>query len=66
MGTQFLDTVGVADRLGVTPQTLRRKRLTGDGPPYYKVGRSVRYSLTDLETWLSARRISSTSETVPA
>jgi predicted DNA-binding transcriptional regulator AlpA len=39
-----------------------RARLTGDGPPYTKVGRSVRYPATELLTWLDANRRRSTSD----
>ena len=41
---------------------LAKARMTGDGPPYRKVGRSIRYSPTELARWLKAREHRSTSE----
>jgi helix-turn-helix protein len=41
---------------------LAKKRVTGDGPPYRKVGRSIRYSPTGLARWLKSREHRSTSE----
>ena len=42
--------------------TLDRYRITGDGPKFAKMGRSVRYRRSDLDDWLNARLINSTSE----
>jgi predicted DNA-binding transcriptional regulator AlpA len=33
----------------------RQSRMKGDGPPFYKIGRSVRYRLSDVEAWLAER-----------
>jgi predicted DNA-binding transcriptional regulator AlpA len=42
----------------------QKARLTGDGPPFVRLGRLVRYRLSDVEAWLAARpRLRSTSET---
>lgn len=35
----------LAERWGVSPRTLQRWRLCGDGPTYAKFGRSVSYPL---------------------
>jgi hypothetical protein len=32
---------------------LRQARVRGRGPVYLRFGRSIRYKLADLETWLS-------------
>ena len=48
--------------IGMSDSFLRQARIYGDlpgrtpGPPYIKVGRSVRYLVTDLETWLAEHR----------
>jgi hypothetical protein len=43
----------------------QKARLTGDGPPFVRLGRLVRYRPSDFEAWLAARpRLRSTSETV--
>ena len=53
-----LDEVGAARYLNVSRSFLRQSRTTGDrpghapGPRYVKVGRMVRYRITDLEAWL--------------
>jgi excisionase family DNA binding protein len=47
-------------RLG--KQTLERFRLTGAGPNFCKLGGAVRYRRDDLDAWLKARTIRSTSQ----
>ncbi len=52
-----------AEYLGLSPSTLAKMRLRGDGPPYSKVGpRIVVYDVVDLESYLADRRRHSTSE----
>ncbi len=48
--------------LGKSTSWLAKSRLTGDGPPYVKVGRSVRYLKSGLETWLQSRAYSNTAQ----
>jgi hypothetical protein len=36
---------------------LRKKRLGKDGPPYLKIGRMVRYRVSDLETYFNDRLV---------
>ena len=43
--------------LGLHPQTLRNKRSRGEGPPYYKIGRAVRYIKEDLYAYRDARKV---------
>ena len=52
----------VAKRLGTSERTLERLRATGGGPRFVKVGRLIRYRESDLESWLAARTVQSTSE----
>lgn len=51
-----------AKHLRTTERTLERWRLTGDGPPFVKIGASIRYPLNELEKWLADRLRHSTSE----
>ncbi len=52
-----------AEYLGLSASTLAKMRLRGDGPIYSKAGpRVVDYDLADLESWLTARKRSSTSD----
>ncbi len=48
-----------------SPSTLAKKRLTGDGPPYTKLGRNVLYAKRDLDEFLASHRRLSTSEAEP-
>jgi predicted DNA-binding transcriptional regulator AlpA len=41
---------------------LAKARMRGDGPPFVKLGRSVRYRQGDLVQWLKTRARQSTSE----
>jgi len=51
----LLTTEQVANVLGIKPQTLRKKRLSGFSPiPYRKIGRAVRYIKKDVENYLAA------------
>lgn len=38
-----------------------RGRLEGYGPPYYRIGRSIRYALPDVREWMEKNRWNSTS-----
>jgi excisionase family DNA binding protein len=52
-----------ADYLKLGQSTLAKLFVSGDGPPAFKIGRSVRYSSTELNEWMAARRRKSTSDT---
>jgi Helix-turn-helix domain len=60
----MLTTHGAAIFLKVSKRSLERWRLSGLGPRYLKMGKCVRYRLTDLEAWIASRLIRSTSEGV--
>ncbi len=49
--------------VGLSPSTLAKMRLRGDGPVYSKAGpRVVIYERADLEAWLDAKKRRSTSQ----
>jgi phage terminase Nu1 subunit (DNA packaging protein) len=48
--------------LNVSPRTLQNWRVRGCGPKFRKLGRSVRYRLEDLETFVNENVHQSTSE----
>jgi len=48
--------------IGLAGQTLAKMRVTGDSPPFHKVGRRVLYDRADLDRWLAERRRRSTSD----
>ncbi len=61
---RYLRAPAAAEYLGLSPSTLAKMRLRGDGPVYSKVGpRVVVYDVADLEAYLAARRRHSTSDT---
>ena len=53
---RHVDTREAAARLGLSPGTLARYRITGAGPWYYRFGGCVRYRERDLEAWAAGRR----------
>ncbi len=53
----FMDTREAAALLGLSPSTLARYRITGEGPWYCKLGGCVRYRGNDVEAWAAERRV---------
>lgn len=51
-----------AEFLRVGTSFLAKARMRGDGPPYIKIGRSIRYSEAALIQWMKSRQKLSTSE----
>lgn len=51
-----------AARWGIAPKTLANQRCRGDGPPFIKLGRLVRYDPAITDAWLAERVRHSTSE----
>lgn len=52
----------VAERLGTSERFLEVHRVTGDGPPFVKVGRVVRYRPAAVAAWIEQRERISTSD----
>ena len=58
-----LRTPEAAEYLGLSPSTLCKMRLRGDGPRYVKLGiRAVAYDLPDLNDYKAKGRRRSTSD----
>jgi predicted DNA-binding transcriptional regulator AlpA len=53
---------GAAELLRVSLSWLAKARLTGDGPRFVKIGRSVRYPESFLREYIKMRTRCSTSE----
>ena len=51
-----------AARLALSVRTLQQWRVKGGGPPFLKLGSSVRYNEDDLEAWADAQVRNNTSE----
>jgi predicted DNA-binding transcriptional regulator AlpA len=61
-GERLLPPNDAANFLRVSVSFLAKARMRGDGPPYVKLGRSVRYRESDLVHWMKSRLRLSTSE----
>ena len=48
--------------LKVSLSWLAKARMRGDGPPYIRIGRSIRYTEAALMQWMKSRQRTSTSE----
>lgn len=57
-----LRTPAAGKYLGYADSTLEKKRVTGDGPPFIRLGRTIVYDTRDLDAWLASRRATSTSD----
>jgi predicted DNA-binding transcriptional regulator AlpA len=47
----------VARLLGLAEITVAQQRARGEGPPFFKIGRHVRYRLADVIAWRDARTV---------
>ena len=48
--------------LHLSERTLERFRVSGTGPKFVRLGRSIRYRLIDIEAFIASRIVGSTSE----
>lgn len=62
MKQTLIPTPQAAEYLGIKSNTLEVWRTQGTGPTYKKIGRLVRYSVNDLDSYLEAQSRSSTSQ----
>jgi excisionase family DNA binding protein len=51
--------------LGLVPNTLAKWRMRGEGPPFVRVGRLIRYDRTAIDRWVESQTRSSTSDPGP-
>jgi len=58
----FFTVKEAAAHVGLSVHTLNAYRISGDGPPYFKLGRLVRYDRNQLEAWARSDQRHSTSE----
>jgi hypothetical protein len=64
---EYLTTAQAAELLRVRPQTLRKRRCTGDSPPFIRFSPCrCLYSRAAILTWLADRSFASTSEEAAA
>lgn len=60
--TQIYTTKEAARALKLSHRTLEDKRLRGDGPNFFRIGRSVRYREADLEAWMGGPALGNTGQ----
>jgi len=62
----FIDEKRAASITGYSRYWFQQKRCKGGGPPYMKIGYTVRYALSDLLDWMNSHGIRrSTSQAAP-
>jgi hypothetical protein len=61
----FYTPVQAADFVKLSWRTLERMRQNGEGPPFRKHGRYIRYHIDDLEAWSKANVHTVVHETQP-
>jgi predicted DNA-binding transcriptional regulator AlpA len=59
---RLLSRAEVEVNFGLSRRFLEVHAVTGDGPPMVKIGRTVRYRVSDLREWVESCRVMSTSE----
>jgi len=59
----LMDCKAVANLIGLSPRTLEGFRVRGGGPKFVKIsGRTIRYRMADVRTWVEQRIVANTSE----
>jgi predicted DNA-binding transcriptional regulator AlpA len=58
----LLNSQEAAELCRLSPRTMERMRVSGEGPPYVKLNRRVAYRPTDLDAWITSRVRTSTSD----
>ena len=62
MTNRLLNEKQAAPIVGMSVAWLQRKRWEGDGPPFVKFDRAVRYRECDLNAWIESRLCKNTSD----
>ncbi|MDR2974022.1 MAG: helix-turn-helix domain-containing protein [Propionibacteriaceae bacterium] len=61
----LLSTAELAEYLGVPLATLYDWRTNGHGPRGYRIGKHLRFALSDVQTWLAAQKETSPITVLP-
>ena len=56
------DESAIAKQLNVAVKTVQAWRHRGNGPPFVKIGRLVKYDPDTVQAWVKSRERTSTSE----
>lgn len=60
---QFLNEKQLAEMLNIQSETLRNWRWEGKGPIFIKIGRNVRYRMSDVLNYINGNVRTSTTDT---
>jgi predicted DNA-binding transcriptional regulator AlpA len=58
---EYLTVRQLEARSNISASTWNKRRLSGDSPPFLKIGKKVLYRWSDVEAWLAGRTRTSTS-----
>ncbi len=58
----YVDTAQLAATTGIAASTWEKRRLSGDTPPFLKIGKRVLYNLETVYGWIDAHTRTSTSD----
>jgi predicted DNA-binding transcriptional regulator AlpA len=50
-------TPEAARYISKSPSWLNKSRADGSGPPFMRLGATIVYAATDLDTWMSDRKV---------
>lgn len=59
---RYLTNDEAAGYLRLSPRTLEKQRVIGNGPKFRKFGRRVMYAVADLDAWADQRSYETTSD----
>jgi predicted DNA-binding transcriptional regulator AlpA len=59
---RWIDEKEASAITGMSLAWFQRARWAGDGIPYAKISRAVRYKIADVQRWMDERRVTSTSQ----
>jgi predicted DNA-binding transcriptional regulator AlpA len=49
-----IDSRQLSALVGIAENTLTQYRMNGEGPPFFRIGRNIRYRLGDVLAWRDA------------
>ena len=59
---EYVNTAQLAERTLTSCSSWAKRRMSGEGPAFIKIGRTVRYRWGDVIDWLESQSCYSTSE----
>jgi len=60
--SEYLNTDQAAELTGLSKSTLEKWRVSGMHLPFIRAGRLIRYAKSDIDAWMTSRKVLSTSE----